>query len=881
MNPQNAACRFIRVVIVIAVAPLLAAATPTSSPPTALSCPSVQRPLPDPAELARLQREFEALADTAATSTERLRLLDRIAGLHQPLEEEYDQTPEPALLQGLRLREKLGRTGDPQYAQALFRVGVLQWARSRSDLAEATLLQCRSEAAKSGGRESTNYAYCQHWLGVVYNELGRYAEAEQALRDSAAIRERLLGSQSPDTAYALFTLGSVYISLADWERAEKANLRALAIREAAFGRCGRLVGDSFNSLGFIYRESARPALAVPAYERALEIRAAWLGAEDPLVAQSMSNLGLALTDLGRHAEARALLEKSLEIRDRTLGPVHHRTVIGVWNLMQSRRAEQRLRESGSLLERGLHGAFVAGDPKLVWRFQDAYRAYYQQRREPDLAIFFGKLAVNTIQSLRMRLTAIERALQRSFLEDKTSVYRDLADLMIEQGRLAEAQQVLGMLKEEEFFDFISRSESDDPRTRTIAFLPHEQPWQARLDAMEAKATREELARYLSEAQAAFAKLNLVAGDVAGAEENRDTLQKLLSQLGAGSVMLHFVQGGERLNIIVTTATSQNAKQIGLQASDLNRQIDRLRRVLRAPNTNPLPAAQDLYQTLIAPIAADLERAQARTLMFYLDGALRYIPMAVLHDGKQYLAERYALAIYTEVARDNLTRAPQTGRTLAGLGLTRAIEDYAPLPAVKAELQAIGGILPAELHFDQAFSARRLLSSLSNPLVHVASHFVFRPGTEASSFLLLGDGDRLTLKRIRDEKFDFSRVDLLTLSACDTGVGGGRDSQGQEVEGLGALVQRQGARGVIATLWPVADESTAQFMQDLYRLYENVGLNKAEALRQAQILMIRGQGASSSSIGQRGLTQEAPVAAVKRSFAHPYFWAPFILMGNWL
>jgi CHAT domain-containing protein len=201
--------------------------------------------------------------------------------------------------------------------------------------------------------------------------------------------------------------------------------------------------------------------------------------------------------------------------------------------------------------------------------------------------------------------------------------------------------------------------------------------------------------------------------------------------------------------------------------------------------------------------------------------------------------------------------------------------------VKAELQAIGGILSAELHFDEAFSASRLQSSLSHPLVHVASHFVFRPGTEASSFLLLGDGDRLTLKRIRDEKFDFSRVDLLTLSACDTGVGSGRDSQGQEVEGLGALVQRQGARGVIATLWPVADESTAQFMQNFYRLREKVGLNKAEALRQAQILMIRGQAAFSGSTAQRGLTQETPVAAVKGSFAHPYFWAPFILMGNWL
>lgn len=867
-----------RLVFALASALLLSGTSPQRE---VEACPPVQRPLPDPRVLAQLEASLAALPDTAATAGERVRLLDRLAGLDQPLEEEYDQTPERALLEGLALRERLGRQAEPEYAHALFRVGVLQWARSRFDLAEPTLLKCREVAERHGGRESANYAYCQHWLGVVYNELGRYAEAEQALRDSAAIRERVRGADHPETAYALFTLGSVYISLADWNRAEQENLRALKIREAAFGSCGRLVGDSFNSLGFIYRESARPALAVPAYRRALDIRSSWLGPEDPLVAQSMSNLGLALTDLARHPEARALLEKSLEIRDRTLGPVHHRTVIGVWNLTQSRRAEQRLAESAPLLERGLYGAFVAGDPKLVWRFQDAWRAYYQQQGEPALAILWGKLAVNTIQTLRTRLTAIERALQRSFLEDKTSVYRDLADLLIEQGRLAEAQQVLGMLKEEEFFDFISRSEAGDPRTRTIELLPHERDWGARLDALQAKPDREALARYLADARAAFGKLNLIASDAAGAGEGRAALQRLLRALGDGSVMLHFVVGGDRLNIILTTATSQTARQIPMQAGEFNRQIERLRRVLRSPGTNPLPAAQDLYRTLIGPVTAELDQVGARTLMLYLDGALRYIPMAALHDGKQYLAERYALAVYTEVARDNLTLAPRPDRTLAGLGLTRAIEEHSALPAVKAELQGIGDILTAELYFDQSFSAARLRASLFHPLVHVASHFVFRPGTEASSFLLLGDGDKLTLARIRDEKFDFSSVDLLTLSACDTGVGSGRDSQGQEVEGLGALVQRQGARGVIATLWPVADHSTAQFMQNLYRLRERTGLNKAEALRQAQILMIRGAAASAEAGAQRGLTQSAPVALSKGGFSHPYFWAPFILMGNWL
>jgi len=149
-----------------------------------------------------------------------------------------------------------------------------------------------------------------------------------------------------------------------------------------------------------------------------------------------------------------------------------------------------------------------------------------------------------------------------------------------------------------------------------------------------------------------------------------------------------------------------------------------------------------------------------------------------------------------------------------------------------------GLIPGEVHFDEQFNATSVRAALArgHPLVHIASHFVFRPGNEASSFLLLGDGDKLTLSRIRQDKFDFSRVDLVTLSACETGVGGGRDSKGEEVEGLGAVVQKQGEKGVIATLWPAADESTGLLMQQFYRLRDANRLSKAGALLRAPLLL---------------------------------------------
>ncbi len=146
-------------------------------------------------------------------------------------------------------------------------------------------------------------------------------------------------------------------------------------------------------------------------------------------------------------------------------------------------------------------------------------------------------------------------------------------------------------------------------------------------------------------------------------------------------------------------------------------------------------------------------------------------------------------------------------------------------------------------------------------VHVASDFVFEPVQEWSSYLLLGDGGQLTLERLRDWRFDFAGVELMTLSACETAMGGGR-ANGREFEGFGALAQQRGAKTVIASLWPVADISTPVFMRHFYQA-RRAGLSKAAALQAAQ----------------RALLDNADAAG--HDYANPYHWAPFVLMGNWL
>lgn len=269
--------------------------------------------------------------------------------------------------------------------------------------------------------------------------------------------------------------------------------------------------------------------------------------------------------------------------------------------------------------------------------------------------------------------------------------------------------------------------------------------------------------------------------------------------------------------------------------------------------------------LIAPVIKDLERAGAKTVMLSLDGALRYLPFGALHDGHQYLAERWNLPIYTSVTKNRLSDAVSLRWRVAGLGVSRAIDEFPALPAVKAEMSTIvggsnGTGLNGEIYLDEAFTALRLKDVGERPflLLHVASHFQFSPGTEVNSFLLLGDGQRLTLGDIRTANYRFDNVDLLTLSACETGLGGGRDVQGREIEGFGVIAQQQGAKAVLATLWKVADQSTATLMVEMYRARQDQHLTKTEALRQAQISLMN-----------------------KKRYAHPFYWAPFILMGNWL
>ncbi len=342
------------------------------------------------------------------------------------------------------------------------------------------------------------------------------------------------------------------------------------------------------------------------------------------------------------------------------------------------------------------------------------------------------------------------------------------------------------------------------------------------------------------------------------------LQSLLADLPDATVLLQIYLLNDQVHWLLSTPAVQLARQAPALTQELNRQVAEYRRQLRDPKSDPPPAAQALYRLLLAPVAQDLEQAGAKTVMLSLDGSLRYLPFGALHDGQRYAVQRWNLPLYTSIQRDRLREPARPSWTVAGMGVTRPLGGFDPLPGVRLEMAGIvrqgsAGVLPGELYLDEAFTAARLreVAQRRFPLLHVASHFRFSPGTEVNSFLLLGDGQQLTLGDLRTQGFRFDGVDMLTLSACETGLGGGRDEQGREIEGFGVIAQQLGAQAVLASLWPVADHSTAVLMADLYRQREGGRRNRIEALRAAQTALMARPG-----------------------YAHPFYWAPFVLMGNW-
>ena len=334
----------------------------------------------------------------------------------------------------------------------------------------------------------------------------------------------------------------------------------------------------------------------------------------------------------------------------------------------------------------------------------------------------------------------------------------------------------------------------------------------------------------------------------------------VESVAANAAIIYPILFDDRVELLVSLPSGLKRYRAGVGLNELTREVrDFRRKIERFDGRNEyLDHGYRLYQWLIGPVSADLDAESIDTLVVVPDGPLRTIPMAALYDGKQFMIERFAFATTPGLTLTDPQPLERENAQMLAVGLTEAVQGFSALPNVAAELDNIGRLFPATTYVDREFRGERIENEIAAgdySIVHIATHGQF-DSDHTRSFLLTYD-EKLTMAELREtigaRRYKDEPVELLVLSACETAAGDDRAALG-----LAGVALQAGARTAVATLWFINDESTADMVSEFYRQLNETGLSKAEALRAAQLHLL-----------------EQP------RYRHPSFWAPFLLIGNWL
>ena len=817
-------------------------------------------------------------------------------------------------------------------------------------------------------------------LALTHIELGNHTKAKELLEKVVEVRHRLFGQQHPETLPMMYNLATSLDSLGEYTKALGLFEKTLDLYQRIYGVEHSGTQSTMNNLASLYGKIGENVKAKKLQEKLLEIRQRTLGKNHPSTLRVMSNLAATLVRLESWDKAKDLLVKGLEICERILGPEHPDTLTIMHNLASAYLGSGEHTKSKELYVKvvglrqhilgsnhpdtlesmnALSAYFAFTEPKKAEQLQDNVLLSHIRNfdiNHPDLslvfanyaellltknhnnsALFYYILSVKTGQYQRAEQVqqSMDTQLQSSYLKSIESRYHKLAKLLINIGRLEDAQAVLELLKIDELSDitntptednikrqeawrgFVTKQETTliDEYTRLAGVITdlNREKTAFKAESTSKGLTPKEKERHQEiEKEMALAEKNFQAfldrlpeALAIGVTENIKSPQKrenlgrlrtILRGLEPGTALVQTLSTESTLYVFLTTEKKLLLRSSPIGRKELEQLVANLHAQLRSPSLDPRPIAQQLYTAIIKPFESDLKEVGTHTLMFSLDGALRYIPMSTLFDGKNWLAEQYAVAMFTEAARDRLLDTPKLQANAVGFGVTRKHGEFSPLPGVADELSGIikvagnsQGILPGKMLLDGEFTYKSFVNNLKSgtPVMHLASHFQFNPVVPNQSFLLLGDGEKLLLSDLANSKeLSFDGIQQLTLSACETVSGLGR-GDGREIEGFGALVQRQGALSVIATLWPIADASTSRLMQEFYRQRFVKGQNKAEALRMAQVSLMKGSASPQTTPKDFDLRGKVHIKVESQApqwkeggYSHPFYWAPFILLGNW-
>ncbi|HKQ91647.1 MAG TPA: CHAT domain-containing tetratricopeptide repeat protein [Blastocatellia bacterium] len=845
------------------------------------------------------------------------RSLNNLANIHMSLGD-YAKA-EPLQQSSLAILEKSLGPEHLDVTRSLNGLAILY--RSMGDYAKAEPLYQRALAIreKALGPEHPDVAASLHNLANLHMNLGDYAKAEPLHQRALAILEKSLGPEHPDVAASLNNIANLYLDLGDYAKAELFHQRALAIWEKSLGQEHRNVAGSFHNIANIHMILGDYAKAELFYLRALAILEKSLGPEHPDVARTLNSLATIYTSMGDYAKAEPLHQRALAIREKSLGPEHPDVAIPLDGLARLHMAKNEIAQAVAfqsraidVIERNLMINLAIGSE----RQKLAYLATISGQTDRTLSLHLlyapgdpatRSLAATLIlqrkgraldasseslNALRIRFNQEDRAA----LDKLTDARSQIARLILDGPRRMNAERYRDRVKTleeqaEKFEAEISRR-SDEFRAQSLPVT---------LEAVRASIPDDAaLIEFAS-----YRPFNPKA-----AKEDEAFGQP------------HYVA------YVLSRRGEVQWKELGA-AKAVDETVATLRRALRDPHRKDvknLARAVDrkVFQPL-RPLLGGLTR-----LLISPEGALNLIPFAALVDEQgRYVVERYSIS-YLSSGRDLLrlqvARKSQSGPLVIAdpdfggrrqIDATRKLKQtkgppenqvreeslatafsqfYFPaLPYTAGEGETIGALLPgATLLTKRRASKEALRQSQSPAILHIATHGFFLEDLKSSPA-----GERSLQKssldasrRLKQVKKDGSRIEnpllraglalaganeqkkggdgiltalemsglnlwgtkLVTLSACDTGVGEVRNGDG--VHGLRRALTLAGAETQVMSLWAVSDRWTRELMVAYYRRLRQ-GQGRGAALRHAQLEMFKD---------------------VRRR--HPYYWASFILSGEW-
>ena len=791
-------------------------------------------------------------------------------------------------------------------------------------------------------------------LGLAYDRLGDYHQAITFYEQSLAIAREIEDRQGE--GMTLGNLGSTYLNLGDYRQAITFHEQALAIAREIEDRSSE--GADLGSLGLAYLNLGDYQRAITVYEQALAI---FHEIEDRQGAgNTLGNLGNAYDNLGDYRQAIIFHKQALaifrEIGDRrgegltlgnlgnaydNLGDYWQAITFQEQHLAISREIGNRLGEGSALISLSSAYFNLAQYDRALDLCSQALSIFsalsnraeeglalsnigvlLNVQNQPELAIIFLKASVEARESIRGDIRSLDTGLQQSFTNTVADDYRLLADLLLQEGRIPEAQQVLDLLKLEELREFTDTTRATWSGT-ALVYTDQEEPVVEAHNSLIAfgqtfyacqqtncadlsrlMVQQDQLvAAYNDEVQKFEATVQQRSGEdrLFQDPDNLNGEAKALLAANPNSVLIYPFVTDDKLWLLWAAGSAVGSVEVTVTQGELAQTVQRFGELLTTGGDLVAlqAASEELYGWLIAPLEAELEANNITSLIFVHDRVTRYIPMAALFDGERFLIERYTLStVIAPQATDTEDRLTGIDATpVLGLGLTQPVSGFSPLPAVEPELNNIvlsggtdtTGSYPGQIYLNQAFTLEQLKASvLNHRILHIASHAAFVPGRKEDSYIVLGDGSQLRVSDIDDMGTRLGNLHLVVLSACQTALGGESGTgDGTELAGISSYFLKTGrAEAVIASLWKVNDDSTSLLMQRFYELLATGELTKAEALRQAQLSLLYDQNtetrlASVRSPGSVEVVSGDRSAPAPTDSRHPYHWAPFILIGNGL